>query len=141
MTSVATRADRPTIARDEVVVALEEALLRLPASNERKRFARALLRAAPPEDTSPRSLHRFRRATEPWAVEALAYVGRSELADAVRAARAAEPAEPLLRGDEVPVPPGPEVGRLLERIAEERAAGTISTREEALALVESERRL
>ena len=122
-----------------LVVALGESLLRLPASNERKRFARVLLRAAPPEDTSPRSLHRFRRATEPWALEALAYVGRSELADAVRAARAAEPAEPLLRGDEVPVPPGPEVGRLLERIAEERAAGTISTREEALALVERER--
>ena len=46
-----------------------------------------------------------------------------------------EPAEPLLRGDELGLPPGPEVGRLLELIAEERAAGTISTREEALELV------
>ena len=35
--------------------------------------------------------------------------------------------------------PGPEIGRLLELIAEERAAGTISTREEAVALVERER--
>ena len=39
----------------------------------------------------------------------------------------ASPAEPLLRGDELGVPPGPEIGRLLELIAEERAAGTIST--------------
>ena len=60
--------------------------------------------------------------------------------DAVRRAREAEPAEPLLRGDELPVPPGPEVGRLLERIAEERAAGTITTREEALELVRREQR-
>jgi hypothetical protein len=36
------------------------------------------------------------------------------------------------------VPPGPEIGRLLELIAEERAAGTISTREEALELVRRE---
>ena len=56
----------------------------------------------------------------------------------MRAARAAEPAEPLLRGDELGIPPGPEVGDLLERIAEERAAGTISTREEALELVRRE---
>jgi hypothetical protein len=49
-----------------------------------------------------------------------------------------EPADPLLRGDELPVPPGPEVGRLLERIAEERAAGTITTREEALEFVRRE---
>lgn len=123
-----------------LAVVLGEALLRLPVSGERKRFARTLLRASAPEDGSPRSIHRFRRATEPWALEALAYLGRSELADAVRAARAAEPGEPLLRGDELSVPPGPEVGRLLERIAEERAAGTISTREEALALVARERR-
>jgi hypothetical protein len=40
-----------------------------------------------------------------------------------------------VRGDELDLPPGPERGRWLERIAEERAAGTISTREEALELV------
>jgi hypothetical protein len=45
-----------------------------------------------------------------------------------------------VRGDELGVPPGPEVGRLLERIEEERAAGTISTREEALDLAQRERR-
>ena len=81
------------------------------------------------------SIHRFRRVTEPWALEALAYVGAGEHADAVRAARAADPSEPLLRGDDLGVTPGPEVGRLLELVEEERAAGTIATREEALELV------
>ncbi len=55
------------------------------------------------------------------------------------AARAAEPSEPLVRGDELGVPPGPEVGRLLELIAEERAVGTIHTRDEALELARRER--
>jgi hypothetical protein len=123
-----------------LVVVLGEALFALPAANETKRFARVLLTARAPRDETPREVHRFRRATEPWALEALAYLGASELADAVRAARAREPAGPLLRGDELGVPPGPEVGRLLERIAEERAAGTISTREEALDLVRREAR-
>jgi hypothetical protein len=50
-----------------------------------------------------------------------------------------DPKEPLLRGDELGLPPGPEIGRLLDLIAEERAAGTISSREEALELVERER--
>ena len=59
----------------------------------------------------------------------------------MRAARAAEPPEPLLRGDDVlelGVLAGPEVGRLLEMVAEERAAGTIATRDEALDLVRRE---
>jgi hypothetical protein len=51
----------------------------------------------------------------------------------------AEPKEQLLRGDELGIPAGPEIGRLLDLVAEERAAGTISTREEALQLVERER--
>jgi hypothetical protein len=36
------------------------------------------------------------------------------------------------------VPAGPEVGRLLELVAEERAAGTIAARDEALDLVRRE---
>jgi hypothetical protein len=36
------------------------------------------------------------------------------------------------------LPPGPEVGRILALIAEERAAGTISTREEAFDLARRE---
>jgi hypothetical protein len=39
-----------------------------------------------------------------------------------------------VRGDELGLPPGPEIGRILAAIDEERAVGTISTREEALAL-------
>ena len=98
-------------------------------------LAFALARAEPPSDGSPRAIHRFRRSTEPWALEALAYLGADEHADAVRDAREHEPDKPLLRGDELGIEPGPEVGRLLELVAEERAAGTIATREEAVELV------
>jgi hypothetical protein len=118
-----------------LVVAFGPNLRRLPISNGLRRFADTLLRAVAPADGSSRAIHRFRRATEPWALEALAYTGAGEQAAAVEEARRLEPAEPLLRGDELGVPPGPEVGRLLELVAEERAAGTISTREEALELV------
>ena len=58
----------------------------------------------------------------------------SELAPAIEDAREDDPAEPLLRGDELGLPPGPEIGRLLAEIEEERAAGTIATRDEALEL-------
>ena len=122
-----------------LVVVFGENVERYPVSNEVKRLARTLLRAERPEDDSPRAIHRFRRATEPWALTALAFLGADDLYGAVQAARVAEPKEPLLRGDELGVPPGPEIGRLLDLVAEERAAGTISTREEALQLVERER--
>ena len=114
---------------------------RLPISNELRRFANVLLRAAPPADDSPREIHRFRRATEPWAVSALAFLGATELYDVVLAARAAEPTAPLLRGEDVlalGVEPGPRVGELLELVAEERAVGTISNRDEAIALLRSQ---
>jgi len=115
-----------------------ERLARFPISNERRGLLRAVLRARPPRDDSPREIYRFRRATEPWSLEALEFLGATELHDAVEEARRRDPAEPLLRGDELGLPPGPEVGRLLARIEEERAAGTISTREEALELVHRE---
>lgn len=123
-----------------LVGALGEAAFGLPISNETRRFARRVLPAVAPEDGSPRSIHRFRRSTEPWALEALLLLGVPEFEPAVLASRAADPPAPLLRGDELGVPAGPEVGRLLARIAEELAAGTIETREEALALVREERR-
>jgi Poly A polymerase head domain len=122
-----------------LVVVFGENLSRLPVSNELRRLGRTLLRAERPEDDSPRAIHRFRRATEPWALTALAFLNATDLYEAVRGARSAEPDAPLLRGDELGIAPGPEVGRLLELIAEERAAGTLSTREEALQLVERER--
>jgi tRNA nucleotidyltransferase/poly(A) polymerase len=124
-----------------LVTVLGEELRRYPISNDLARLARTLLRAEPPADESPREIHRFRRRTEPWALEALAFVGATSFYDAVETARAAEPAEPLLRGDEVldlGVERGPEVGRLLELVAEERAAGTVATREDALQLVRRE---
>ncbi len=114
-----------------LVAVFGDELRRFPVSNELRRFAAALLRAQPPE-LDPRAIHRFRRSVEPWALEALAFAGASELAPAIEEARADEPAEPLLRGDELDLPPGPEIGRLLAEIEEERAAGTIATREEAL---------
>jgi tRNA nucleotidyltransferase/poly(A) polymerase len=124
--------------RFRLVAVFGEALSRLPVPNELLRYARALLGAERPTDGSPRAIHRFRRATEPWAIDALAFVGALELADAVRDARERDPAEPLLRGYELGLPPGPEIGRLLELVEEERASGTIETREEALELVRRE---
>ena len=118
-----------------LVVFLQDSLGLLPVSRELRRYAVALLRSSPPAGSSPRDMHRFRRQTEPWAREALAFHGRLDLAGALEESRAADPTEPLLRGDELGLPPGPEVGQLLELIAEERAAGTITTREEALELV------
>jgi poly(A) polymerase-like protein len=116
-----------------LVAVFGERLRHFPVSRDLRRYARALLRARVPE-TSPRAIHRFRRQTEPWALEALAFVGRTDLAELVEAAREKEPAEPLLRGDELGLSPGPQIGRILAAIDEERAAGTISTRDEAFAL-------
>jgi poly(A) polymerase-like protein len=109
-------------------------LERLPISNELCRYSKVLRRARRPEDPSPRAIHRFRRATEPWALDALAYLGASELNGVVETARLADPATPLVRGNELGVEPGPAIGRILDAIDEERAAGTITTREEALDL-------
>jgi len=120
-----------------LVAVFGEALSRLPISNELRRYAAVLLRARAPEDPSPRSIHRFRRETEPWALDALAFAGAWDLSGIVEAARRADPDEPLVRGDELGLPPGPEIGRILAVIDEERAAGTISTREEALTLARS----
>ena len=115
-------------------------LARFPISNEQRRLLGAVLRAERPPDDSPRAIYRFRRATEPWALEALEFIGADDLRAAVEQARRSDPAEPLVRGDELGVEPGPEVGRLLALIEEERAAGTISTREEALELARREHR-
>ena len=128
------RLDRADTPRLRLVAVLGDRLERLPVSNELRRFARTLLAAEPPADGSPRAVHRFRRATEPWALEALRLVGADEHTDAVRRARAEEPAEPLVRGDELGLPPGPLVGAILREIEEERAAGSLTTREEALEL-------
>ena len=126
------RLDRVDSPEYRLVAVFRDGLRRLPVSNELRRYGRSLLRAERPPDDSPRSIFRFRRATEPWALEALAFVDAEELSDAVLQARVSDPDEPLLRGDELGLPPGPEIGRLLAEIEEERAAGTIVTKEEAL---------
>ena len=117
-----------------LVAVFGEDLARLPISNDLKRYSTALRRARTPEDPSPRAIHRFRRQTEPWALDALVYVGAPELRDLVEGARRADPPAPLVRGDELGLEPGPEIGRILAVIDEERAAGTIATRGEALEL-------
>ncbi|HVD25233.1 MAG TPA: hypothetical protein VNB86_04495 [Gaiellaceae bacterium] len=122
-----------------LVAVFRDQLRRYPISNDVRRFASALLRAEPPAEVTLRSVFRFRRATEPWALEAAAFAGAGdELARAIEDARLRDPDEPLLRGDELGLEPGPEIGRLLELVEEERAVGTISTREEALELVRRE---
>jgi hypothetical protein len=124
-----------------LVAVFGERLPRFPISNDLRRLASTLLAAERPADGSAREIHRFRRRTEPWALSALAYLGADDLYESVRAARAADHPEPLLRGEDVlalGLEPGPEVGRLLELVAEERAVGTVATREEALALVRRE---
>jgi hypothetical protein len=121
--------------RFRLVAAFGLELERFPISNDLRRYAQTLVRAEPPADGSPRAIHRFRRATEPWALDVLAFLHATEHAGAVRQAREHEPSGQLVRGDELGLPPGPQIGRMLELIAEERAAGTIATKEEALELV------
>ena len=132
------RLDRLDSPRYRLVAVFGENIRSLPISNDLKRYAGALLRAEPPANRSAREIHRFRRVTEPWALDALAFVGAPQFVGDVEGARAADPAAPLLRGDEFGLPPGPEVGRILALIEEERAVGTISTREEALELARRE---
>ena len=132
------RADPADTTGYVLVAVFRDRLRALPISNELRKLAGTLLAAERPADDSPREIHRFRRRTEPWALSALAFIGATDLYDAVQAARAADHPEPLLRGDDVlalGVEPGPDVGRLLELVAEERAAGAVSTRDEALELV------
>jgi tRNA nucleotidyltransferase/poly(A) polymerase len=120
-------------ARMRLVAVFGDGIARFPVSNELRRYAAALLRATAPEEVTPRSVFRFRRKTEPWAVEAARFLGAGEeLERAIEEARRRDPKRPLLRGDELGPPPGPEIGRVLALVEEERAAGTISTREEAL---------
>jgi tRNA nucleotidyltransferase/poly(A) polymerase len=130
------RLDRLDDPRYRLVAAFGRDAERFPISREDVRYARALLAAERPPDDSPAAIHRFRRVSEPWSIDALAYVDALDLAPAVDAARAKDPAEPLVRGDELGVPPGPEIGRLLEEIELARVKGEVSTRDEAIALAQ-----
>ena len=130
--------DRPAF---RLVAVFGDSLRRLPVSNELKRYARALLRAERPGGRISRARSTAfggrpsRGRSMRWSSSGLSSTPRRS-----REAREHDPAEPLLRGDELGLPPGPEIGRLLELVEEERAAGEISTREEALELVRREQR-
>jgi putative nucleotidyltransferase with HDIG domain len=107
---------------------------------------------------SRRAAWRYLRATEPVAADVtiltvadrLATRGRNadpaiaahlelarEMLGHAFAERAAGPRAPLLRGDELArelrLPPGPRLGELIARLEEERYAGEIATREDAVA--------
>ena len=124
-----------------LVCVFGERLRRLPISRRLDRYGRTLLRAEPPADGSPRA-HPSLSACDRAVVARRARVPRAAGAAFGWSRRPVPPIPraPLLRGDELGLPPGPEVGRMLELIAEERAAGSISTREEALELVRREAR-
>jgi hypothetical protein len=105
-----------------------------------------------------RTIWRYLRATQPYsaditiftvadrlatrgrnadaAIEAHLEVAR-ELLAAAREEDAAGPSKPLLRGDELVkeagVPAGPRLGTILAQLEEDRYAGVVSTRDEALA--------
>jgi tRNA nucleotidyltransferase/poly(A) polymerase len=106
-----------------------------------------------------RAAYRYAQATDPYALESIvlsladrmatrgvrarqAYVRRHAEAavELIRllAALASERREPLLRGDEIAAisgARGPRIGELVALLAEEQAAGSVTTREEAEALV------
>src|SRR5688572_8304765 len=67
-----------------LVAVFARRLSAFPISRSLERYSSTLLRAEAPPDASPRSIHRFRRATEPWALHALVFLGANELAGAVR---------------------------------------------------------
>jgi len=113
--------------------------------------------AIPDRPLDRRAAYRYLRATEPWPASSvvlsladrlatrgprsrLRHLRRhtetaGELLDLI-AALEADPRSPLLRGDEIAREAGVSgaaISRLVDWLAEEQAAGTITTREEALA--------
>jgi putative nucleotidyltransferase with HDIG domain len=109
----------------------------------------------PDGELDPRAVHRYRVETEPWAIASVVvsladrwstrgtrarqrWIRRHEqLASAMALALSAPTPAPLIRGDDLAaaldVQPGPRLGRLLAQIAEEQAAGTITSADEAIA--------
>jgi putative nucleotidyltransferase with HDIG domain len=150
---------------DELGAEMARAILRrLRASERFVEYVGALIRhhlrlgfLAHERPLTRRSVWRYLRATAPHAADVtlltvadrLATRGRNadpaiaahlEVArtvlDAALAERAAPPAPPLLRGDELArelgLEPGPQLGALLAQLAEDRYAGEVRTREQAL---------
>ncbi|MFM7246027.1 MAG: HD domain-containing protein [Actinomycetota bacterium] len=108
-----------------------------------------------------RAVHRYRVATDPYATASLVvsladrwstrgtrarqrWIRRhTELAERMALALAAPVPAPLVRGDRLAealgVAPGPELGELLARIAEEQAAGAIASEADAIAFARTAR--
>jgi putative nucleotidyltransferase with HDIG domain len=102
-----------------------------------------------------RTLWRYLRATAPYSADVTAFTVADRLAtrgrnsgraiaahinlarEVLPAAFAEPPSEPLVRGDdlahELGIRPGPRLGELLAELEEDRYAGEVSTREEAIA--------
>jgi putative nucleotidyltransferase with HDIG domain len=100
-----------------------------------------------------RSIWRYLRATAPWTDDVTIFTVADRLATRGRGAEEAIPAhvalardmlaadrgpsQPLIRGDdlarELGIVPGPRLGELLAQLEEDRYAGDISTREDAIA--------
>jgi putative nucleotidyltransferase with HDIG domain len=101
-----------------------------------------------------RSLWRYLRATAPYSADVTIFTMADRLAtrgknaetaiaahlelarEVLTEALAEQPSEPLIRGDELArelgIKPGPGLGELIARLEEERFAGAIATRDEAL---------
>jgi poly(A) polymerase len=99
-----------------------------------------------------RTIWRYLRATAPWSDDVTIFTVADRLATRGRAADEAiaahvelaremlavepGPAEPLIRGDELArelgIAPGPRLGELLAQLEEDRFAGAVGTREEAV---------
>lgn len=102
----------------------------------------------------PRDVHRYRVATAPWELPSLVlsvadrwatrgprarqrWIRRHQaLAAALAETFVEPPAPPLIRGDRLAaalgLDPGPRIGELLERIAEEQAVGTVADEDAAV---------
>lgn len=138
-----------------------EILARLRYSTAMQRCVAVLVREhlrlgflVPDGELDPRAVHRYRVETEPWAIASVVvsladrwstrgtrarqrWIRRHEQLASAMALALAEPAPPpLIRGDDLAAAldetPGPRLGRLLAQIAEEQAAGTITTADEAI---------
>jgi hypothetical protein len=114
----------------------------------------------PDGELDARAVHRYRVATDPWAIASVVvsladrwstrgirarqrWIRRHEqLAIEMTQALALPVAAPLLRGDTLAealgCEPGPVIGTLLAQIAEEQAAGTISNEAEAIAFARTQ---
>ena len=115
-----------------------------------------LSRVAPDEQPlDRRTLWRYLRATAPYSADVTLFTVADRLAtrgrnadaaidahlalarEVLHAALAEPPREPLVRGDdlarELGIRPGPRLGELLSELEEDRYAGEVRTREEAIA--------